>query len=290
MPDPFEALRTPIVPVEPDPEFALRLRARIERALNLPKGVTVSDLSLESHDLPFDADRAREGDVVYASLWVPEVERAAAFFGAVLGWRYEPGSDERSRRVEGTTLRLGLWGGERRNTLFLCYGVDDIDAAVQRVRDVGGQAEGPARQPYGIVANCVDDQGTPFALYDLDPADPARRGPANGARHGDISYITHEVPDSSSARAFYGSVLGWRFQPGHVEDGWQIEGVVPMSGMAGGHSLATVVPMYRVDDIAAAVERVRGAGGISTDPAQQPYGITATCTDDQGTRFYLGQH
>ena len=41
----------------------------------------------------------------------------APFFGAVLGWRYEPGSDERSRRVEGTTLRLGLWGGERRNTL-----------------------------------------------------------------------------------------------------------------------------------------------------------------------------
>ena len=38
------------------------------------------------------------------------------------------------------------------------------------------------------------------------------------------------------------------------------------------------------------VVRVRGAGGSSTDPAQQPYGITASCTDDQGTRFYLGQH
>ena len=86
MPDPFEALRTPIVPVEPDPEFALRLRARIERALNLPKGVTVSDLSLESEHVQSDTDRAREGDVVYASLWVPDVERASAFFGSVLGW------------------------------------------------------------------------------------------------------------------------------------------------------------------------------------------------------------
>jgi uncharacterized protein len=58
--------------------------------------------------------------------------------------------------------------------------------------------------------------------------------------------------------------------------------------MHGGHARSTVLPMYRVDDIAAAVERVRAAGGTSTDPEQQPYGVTAECTDDQGTRFYLG--
>jgi predicted enzyme related to lactoylglutathione lyase len=46
--------------------------------------------------------------------------------------------------------------------------------------------------------------------------------------------------------------------------------------------------MYRVDDIAAAVERVRAAGGTSTDPERQPYGVTADCADNQGTHFYLG--
>jgi hypothetical protein len=49
------------------------------------------------------------------------------------------------------------------------------------------------------------------------------------------------------------------------------------------------VPMYRVGDVVTAVDAVRGAGGTATDPERQPYGITATCTDDQGTRFYLGQ-
>jgi predicted enzyme related to lactoylglutathione lyase len=62
-----------------------------------------------------------------------------------------------------------------------------------------------------------------------------------------------------------------------------------MTGMAGGSDRPTVVPMYRVADIAAAVERVRSAGGTATDPEQQPYGVTAVCTDDQGTRFYLGE-
>jgi predicted enzyme related to lactoylglutathione lyase len=47
--------------------------------------------------------------------------------------------------------------------------------------------------------------------------------------------------------------------------------------------------MYSVGDIAPAVERVRAAGGTATEPDRRPYGITAECADDQGTRFYLGQ-
>src|SRR5262249_51232533 len=31
------------------------------------------------------------------------------------------------------------------------------------------------------------------------------------------------------------------------------------------------------------------AGGTATEPQQEPYGLTADGTDDQGTRFYLGQ-
>jgi predicted enzyme related to lactoylglutathione lyase len=62
-----------------------------------------------------------------------------------------------------------------------------------------------------------------------------------------------------------------------------------MTGLSGGHADVTVVPMWRVDDIEAAVARVRAAGGRATDPERQPYGISSDCEDDQGTRFYLGQ-
>jgi predicted enzyme related to lactoylglutathione lyase len=95
--------------------------------------------------------------------------------------------------------------------------------------------------------------------------------------------------NAAAARAFYGSVLGWRFEPGRVADGWQVLDVAPMTGLSGGHDRATTVPMYRVDDIATAVQRVRDAGGTATDPEAQPYGTTSACADDQGTRFYLGQ-
>ncbi|HEY5844990.1 MAG TPA: VOC family protein, partial [Mycobacterium sp.] len=85
-------------------------------------------------------------------------------------------------------------------------------------------------------------------------------------------------------------LLFWTFEPGRVEDGWQVESTHPMAGVAGGAGTPTTVPMWTVADVAAAVDRVREAGGtVLQEPSRQPYGSMAECTDDQGTRFYLGE-
>ncbi len=81
----------------------------------------------------------RVGDIGYVSLWVPDVARAASFFGSVLGWAYGPRSGEQGRQVQGATPHHGLWGGEPRSTLFLCFFVEDVDAAVARVRAAAGR-------------------------------------------------------------------------------------------------------------------------------------------------------
>lgn len=240
----------------------------------------------------------RHGDVVYSSVWVPDVERAAAFYTSVLGWRYAPISEPRSRHVEGLGQRIGMWGGEPHNTMFLCFAVDDVSAAVDRVRAAGGRADEPTQEPFGLVAECTDDQGMRFAVYELPTGEAAAgttgtAGTTGPLRQGEICYLTIGVPDSGRARAFFGAVLGWTFRPGRVEDGWSVlaggHEVNYMTGMHGGEESTTVAPMYSVDDIDAAVERVRAAGGTATEPARQPYGITSDCTDDQGTHFYLGQ-
>jgi predicted enzyme related to lactoylglutathione lyase len=429
--DPFEALREPVVPVEPDPRFAARLRAQLERALLAPEGeaMTTTTATAETTDTPaadlplhsltpylavddarsaldwyvralgarrrgepivMDDDRIghvelafgdsvlmfadefpeigmlgpkarggpsqllryevadvdgtvrravelgaelerpvadapygrsgviidpfghrwmvsalsaaaapqepehlplRHGDVTYTSVWVPDVERAVAFYGSVLGWRFVAGSEARGRRVEGLRQNIGLWGGEQHPTTFLCFAVDDMAAAIERVRAAGGHAEEPTREPHGLTATCTDDQGMTFALYERSPDDSVP-SPAS-YRPGELCYLTIEVPDSARARAFFGSVLGWEFTPGQAEDGWGalIEGEEAryMTGLHGGHARTTVVPMYFVDDIDAAVERVRAAGGTATDPERQPYGIMSKCVDDQGSDFYLGQ-
>lgn len=114
----------------------------------------------------------------------------------------------------------------------------------------------------------------------------------NGARRGDISYITLAVPDADRARDFYGSVLGWTFAPGRVDDAHasQVDAVVPQVGLwedPSGRMGATLG--FRVDDIVAAVDAVRAAGGTAEEITEEPYGLASVCTDGQGLSFYLHQ-
>lgn len=235
-----------------------------------------------SAPLPVAAAAIRHGDVGYLSWWTPDAERAARFYHAVLGWETSA-----ANQVTNVSLSQGLDGGHEQSTLFCCYAVDDIHAVVGTVRAAGGTAEDPSTAPYGLVTGCTDTQGSPFAVYQPQSGEP--RPPLNGIRTGDVSYLTFRPRGSSGpAREFYGTVLGWEFTPGHVQDGWQVTGAQPMAGMAGGGDGVTV-PMWKVPDVPAAVEKVRAAGGtIVSGPEQQPYGMSAECLDDQGGRFYLG--
>jgi uncharacterized protein len=302
MSDPFEALRTAPTPIDPDPAFAARLRARVIRALHPDQGEQTMTLRTPETET---VDRLRQGDMSYVSLWVPDVERAARFFGTVLGWTYgssTPGAP--FREVQNQSISLGITelgaSGEYLRQLgvpleaelsatgYVVFVVDDLGAASERVRIAGGWAGAPMDQAYGRVVACADDQGMPFSLHEVPPQMRAARPPAGGNRQGDIAYLVFEVPDDARARAFFGSVLGLQFSPGRTENGWNIADVVPMSGLSGGQPRSAIVPMYRVDDIQAAVQRVRAAGGTATEPVIERYGARAECTDDQGLRFLLG--
>ena len=61
MSDPLAALHAPITPVDPDPDFAARLRRRIERALALPRGVAVTTTTLRG--VKFDAMKTSRSDM-----------------------------------------------------------------------------------------------------------------------------------------------------------------------------------------------------------------------------------
>lgn len=226
------------------------------------------------------APRFRPGDLTHASVRTPDAARAVEFYRAVLGW--EVAGD----RVPAATPSIGLWTSAE-PTVLCVYAVDDLDAARTRIVAAGGTAGEPRREPYGLRADCTDDQGTAFAIHEVQGG--TQRPPANGRRAGDLSYVTLEVVDSQRARSFYGAVFDWTFAPGRIADGWQVEDSVPMTGISGGHERAAAVPMWRVDDIDSAVAAVRRRGGTATRPQQQPYGQMSECVDDQGTRFYLGQ-
>lgn len=226
----------------------------------------------------------QHGDVGYVSVWTPDAERAAAFYGHVLGWVYDPGS----HRVTNTGQRIGIFSVPGKNTLFCCYAVTDLDGARAAIVAGGGSVDDVTEFDFGSVLGATDPQGGEFAVYEPTSGQP--RPLLNGGGPGELSYITYEVPDSAAFKAFYSRLLFWTFEPGHIDDGWQVTSTHPMAGAAGGSAAPVTVPMWTVADIESAVRRVREAGGtVIEDPSRQPYGISALCTDDQDTRFYLGE-
>ncbi|MGU3292846.1 VOC family protein [Williamsia sp. M5A3_1d] len=228
--------------------------------------------------------RVRRGDLIYPSLCVPDVDAAVRFYGSVLGWRYDP----ETRQVTNLGHRLGISSLDDLRTVFCVYAVDDLDAARTAIIAAGGRdVTEPGGHPGSL--DGVDDQGIRFAVYVPDPDEP--RGDLHPAGHGELTYLTIETPDSGALRDFYGSVLGWEFSAGRIDDGWEVDDARPQIGIAGGAEAHSAVAMWTVDDIDLAVSRVRQGGGeVISGPERMPYATVAECRDDQGVRFYLGQY
>lgn len=230
----------------------------------------------------------RQGDIVYMSLQTPDIDRAARFYGAVLGWQFDP----ESRQVTNLGHRLGISDatdyGE--NTLYCVYAVDDFTTAGNAIRTAGGSvgAIDEVGRDGTRVIDARDDQGVAFSVHVPDPDIPRAQQHPRGV--GEMSYLTVHTPDSARFRAFYGTALGWEFSSGRIDDGWEVDDTHPQIGIAGGSDRSVAVPMWNVTDIDAAVIRVREAGGeIVDEPTRQGYGQMALCRDDQGAEFYLGQ-
>jgi predicted enzyme related to lactoylglutathione lyase len=115
---------------------------------------------------------------------------------------------------------------------------------------------------------------------------PAR---ATRFRQGDVAHVTMRVRDADRAKRFYEAVLRVPFASGHP-GAWRTDETRPPLGILSAQAAEPEVQLsYRVDDIAAAVDRVRAAGGRPDEPVRRPYGLLTECADDQGTTFRLWQ-
>ncbi len=108
---------------------------------------------------------AGTGELSYMTYETSNAAAFRAFYGRVLGWTFERGRVEDGWAVQNAHPMSGAAGGARTPSTLPMWTVADIDAAVSRVRESGGTVlAAPSRQPYGLVAECTDDQGARFYL------------------------------------------------------------------------------------------------------------------------------
>lgn len=114
------------------------------------------------------------GEPSFFSLGVHDAERGRAFYGALFGWRMEPGPSGAGFAITTAGVPGGIHGGDPNASPYLFFSVEDIDAAVERVRELGGtvddgehgdedEQESDAR--FGRFRLCRDDQGSSFGLH-----------------------------------------------------------------------------------------------------------------------------
>jgi PhnB protein len=135
----------------------------------------------------------------------------------------------------------------------------------------------------GSDAPSVDEE-----VRQIDLGTRATAAPVDGA--GDLGYFTLGVPDVARGKAFYGALLGWRFEPDSVQADVvysHVGNVRPPGGLVSGDD--RLVGYFRVADIHAAVAKVRELGGRAEEPSRSPSGWSAACRDDQDQPLHLWQ-
>lgn len=106
------------------------------------------------------------GEPSHFELGVPDARRAKAFYGELLGWTFQTTHGENAWIETGGVVG-GLHDGDDESSIQMYFGVPDIEAAVRRVRELGGEAEDPGPpDPSGRYVSCRDDQGVRFGLHE----------------------------------------------------------------------------------------------------------------------------
>ncbi|WP_308217290.1 VOC family protein [Streptantibioticus silvisoli] len=252
-------------------------------------------------------DHYATGAPCWVSLMARDLDTAAAFYGPLLGWRFEP-VDERwgrhLRAFRGDCEVAGLgdharrWGQAVAWTTYLA--TDNADKTAAAIRERGGTVGvGPLELDSGRIALAVDPAGASFGLRE-GPPHPCTRRPATGR----LDWIQLRTRDAFDSAIFYGGVFGWDApeEPGRHEVVWEHDRVVlridghAAAALSGGGTEAAIDPRIRprwhvyfaVADVDARLDQARALGGeVVGDPEDTAYGRVVELRDPEGGLFSL---
>jgi uncharacterized protein len=112
------------------------------------------------------------GNVVHYEISATDVDRAQGFWSGLFGWQFgESAMPEGEYRMaqtgEQSGAALSSHGEPGHPTVY--FDVDDIDAAIARVRELGGNADDKQPVPqFGWFTACQDTEGNAFSLWQGD--------------------------------------------------------------------------------------------------------------------------
>ena len=222
-----------------------------------------------------ETSKSIPGRWIWAELFTSDVTRAQKFYGSVFGWQFETrGTSEKpyilirneGRPVAGMVRHPAADGDVLQSRWVGLLSVADVDATTNGIRKAGGTVllDPLTLRGRGKVALVADREGARFGVLASESGDPPDMMPDPG------SWLWHELwaGSADSAAAFYKETVGYSIKPtgrarGKIEQ-HLVAGGFPRAGIIeySADGLPSAWLHYiRVDDVHAAVERVKKAGG-----------------------------
>ena len=237
-------------------------------------------------------------------LLTTDVAAARAFYGHVVEWQAKDAAASfpyivfcAGKAEIGGLMALppdaGRMGATPRWVGYVA--VDDIDAAVEQLRRLGGSVfVPPTGSNIGRVSIVADPQTANFGMV----SGLTRGGVvAVSSEPGHVGWHELFAADGKSAFAFYSELFGWEAATGGEKDLLESYQRVAVSGRTIGGMFTKLprVPVpfwlyyFEVADMAVAVARVKEGGGRVVQGPMELLGGTwiARCIDPQGAMFSL---
>ncbi|MFI9544673.1 VOC family protein [Streptomyces sp. NPDC052016] len=251
------------------------------------------------------------GSPCWLDLGAPDVQAAAAFYGAVFGWDYESmgGGEE----MEGGMFRkdgkivagLGKLTEEGARSAWMIYHtVTDADATTRAVESGGGTVRVAPRDldDWGRMAQYNDPLGGQFAVWQPGKT----KGVELVDEPGSLCWTELYTSDAAAAKEFYGGVFGWQFSDMELPGGGGTYSMITPAGLPEERMHGGVMqlrtedlrlangrpywhPVFAVTDCDAAVARVRDNGGSVQMGPQDAEGVgrLAVCVDAASADFVV---
>jgi predicted enzyme related to lactoylglutathione lyase len=110
--------------------------------------------------------------ISFFELGVDDADRARAFYGALFGWTFETGPAMKGFAISTPGVPGGMHPGDKGAWPYVFFRVEDMDAALERVVELGGEVQDAFDDDpeenvkrFGRFKFVKDDQGSPFGLH-----------------------------------------------------------------------------------------------------------------------------
>ncbi|MDA2812003.1 VOC family protein [Nocardiopsis sp. RSe5-2] len=239
----------------------------------------------------------------WVELGARDIPRQEDFYGKVFGW--DTATDPRPEAGGYTTASLGgrrvaaitpLYGDDQPVAWNVSFRVEDVDAALDAVRGLGGAAVFGPMDVFdeGRFAVAADPAGAVFQLWQAKEF----AGAQLMGEPGSLCWVDLHTRDVAAASDFYGRLFGWDLGGG---TGYRVLSVggTPFGGVFDQGSDEGYpkgipphwLPSFATADIEGTVAKAAGAGGTTVmPPMRMPGGVTAAAlTDPEGAGFGLMQ-